>query len=254
MTALDGISAVIITKNEERNIGRCLDSLNEIADEIIVVDSFSTDKTVSICESKGVRVVQKKWMGYAETKNFGITLAIHPFILSVDADEALSDELRGNIIKLKMEGFRLDAYRLNRLTNYCGKWIYHCGWYPDQKLRLWKKECGQWQGLIHEEVYLKSDCVLGFVEGNLLHFSYYSINEHIQQMMAFTDLMALDLYNKGKKVSLLKLVCSPGVKFLKSYILNGGFRDGFYGFVICSLSSCATFLKYAKAYQLFYKN
>ncbi len=250
MLSSTNISAVIITKNEERNIVRCLESLRGVADEIIVVDSFSSDKTIPICESKGVRIFQKPWMGYSETKNYGITLALYPFILSIDADEALSDELRKNIISLKKEGFALDAYKMSRLTNYCGKWIYHCGWYPDRKLRLFKKEAGRWEGLIHEEVHLISDSTVGRVEGDILHYSYYSINEHIQQMIGFTDLMADEINKRGKTVSLSKMFFSPGIKFLKSYIINGGFRDGFYGLVICTLSSMATFLKYAKAHRL----
>jgi glycosyltransferase involved in cell wall biosynthesis len=251
MPSANSISAVIITKDEERNIGRCLNSLTEVADEIIVVDSFSTDKTSLICQNHNVHFVQKEWTGYAETKNYGISLATHPFLLSVDADEALSEELRLEIINLKKNGLTSDAYRINRLTNYCGKWIYHCGWYPDYTIRLWRKECGLWKGLIHEEVELAPDLSINRLKGNLLHYSYYSVNEHIQQMVRFTDLMADDLYKKRKKVLLLKMIFSPMVKFLKSYFIRGGFRDGFSGLVICILSSMATFLKYAKAHQKF---
>jgi glycosyltransferase involved in cell wall biosynthesis len=245
------ISAIIITKNEERNILRCLESLTGVADEILVIDSFSSDNTVAICESNGGRIIQKKWMGYSETKNYGITEASYDYVLSIDADEALSDTLRDHIIKLKAEGFALDAYYINRLTNYCGKWIYHCGWYPDRKLRLWRKEAGRWEGLIHEEVHMISDCTSGRLKGDLLHYSYYSINEHLLQMNHFTDLMAQSLIKQGKKVTLGKMIFSPGIKFFKSYFFNRGYKDGYYGLVICVISSFATFLKYSKARLIF---
>jgi glycosyltransferase involved in cell wall biosynthesis len=253
MPSHDCISAIIITRNEEHNIARCLDSLPGVADEIIVIDSFSTDNTPVICKSYDIKFIQKQWMGYAETKNFGISLAAYQYILSIDADEELSDRLREEVRNLKDGNFTSDAYRIKRLTNYCGKWIYHCGWYPDYKIRLWKKDRGQWKGIIHEEVDLANGSSITSLHGDLLHYSYYSINEHIQQMIGFTDLMAEDLFQKGKKVSILKIIFSPIVKFFKSYFIRGGFREGFYGLVICSLSSMATFLKYSKLYQFMKK-
>jgi glycosyltransferase involved in cell wall biosynthesis len=249
MPDINRITAVIITKNEERNIGRCLDSLIGVADEIVVIDSFSDDVTAEICKNYQLRFIQKEWLGYAETKNFGISLANNPFILSLDADEALSEELRNEILILKDNEISSDGFYLNRLTNYCGKWIYHCGWYPDFKIRLWRKEAGLWEGIIHEEVKLLPAARTGKLKGNILHYSYYSVNEHIEQMIRFTDLMAEDLFQKGKKVTIFRVVLSPLVKFLKSYLLRGGFRDGFYGLVICCLSGMASFLKYAKVYQ-----
>jgi glycosyltransferase involved in cell wall biosynthesis len=251
MPGANSISAVIIAKNEERNIGRCIDSLSGVADEIIVIDSYSEDNTPAICQSHNIRLIQHQWMGYAETKNFGISHASFSYILSLDADEALSDELREEIRTFKREGFSADAFILNRLTNYCGKWIRHCGWYPDYKIRLWRKEMGKWKGLIHEEVELLPDSSVKSIKGNLLHFSYYSINEHIEQMIRFTDLMAEEIFHKGKRISIFKVIFSPLVKFVKSYIMRGGFRDGFYGLVISILSAMASFLKYAKSYQKF---
>ena len=244
------ISCIIITKNEERNIGRCIESLNSVADEIIVIDSYSTDRTEEICAQFNIRFVKSEWKGYSETKNYGNSLASHEYILSLDADEALSEELRTEIKLLKNNNSIADAYFLNRLTNYCGKWIWHCGWYPDKKLRLWNRNKGKWQGRIHESVIMEEYSISGKLKGNIHHYSYYTINEHIAQMMHFTDLMAETLVNKRKKHFLFNLLVSPVIKFIVSFFIKAGFRDGYYGFIICVLSSVATFLKYAKAYQL----
>ena len=244
------ISCVIITKNEERNIERCLKSVAEVVDEIIVVDSFSTDRTKEICEKYKVQFVQTEWKGYAETKNYGNSLVKFEYILSIDADEMLSDQLQTEIRSLKKSGELADGYLINRLTNYCGKWIRHCGWYPDRKLRLWRKDKGIWNGLIHETVDMSNDSVIKRLNKDILHYSYYSFNEHLVQMIRFTDLMAQNNVKKGKKVTLVKLLVSPTVKFIVAYFLRGGFLDGYYGFIICVLSSMATFLKYAKTYQL----
>ncbi len=249
------ISCVIITNNEERNIGRCIKSIEGLVDEIIVIDSFSTDKTEEICKEYNVKFVQMPWKGYSFAKNYGNSLAVNPYILSVDADEALSEGLKNEILNLKTHSHLIkDAYYFNRLTNYCGTWIKHCGWYPDTKLRMWKKEKGEWEGLIHEKVVLTEGSSSARFKNDLLHFSYYTINEHIQQMNYFTDLMALDNYNKGIRPNFFKIVFSPVVKFIKSYFILAGFLDGNYGLTICILSGCATFLKYAKTIELYRKS
>ncbi len=246
----NSISVVIITRNEEKNIVRCLDSLIGVADEIIIVDSYSEDNTPKICSERKVRFVQTEWLGYSETKNYANSLAGNAYILSLDADEALSIELQAELVEIKNSGFDVEAYRIKRLTNYCGHWIYHSGWYPDWKLRLWKKEKGQWKGDIHEKVELSEQTSIGKLKSDILHYSYYSINEHIQQMISFTDLMAKDYYQKNMQIGIGKLIFSPIVKFFRAYLFLGGFRDGFYGIVICTLSSMATFLKYGKTIQL----
>lgn len=243
-------SVVIITFNEERNIGRCLKSLEEVADEIVVVDSFSTDKTAEICQDFPVKFIQKEWMGYSSAKNFANSLANNDYILSIDADEALSDELKKSILELKKSDNLFDAYRFNRLANYCGSWIHHCSWYPDIKLRLWNRHKGQWEGEIHEEIKMKSSAKAGFIKGDLLHFSYYSIEQHIRQVNNFTDLAAKAAFEKGKKAGCLKILFSPFIKFTRDYFLKLGFLDGYAGFVICRISAHATFLKYAKLRQL----
>jgi len=243
------ISAVIITFNEERNIERCLKSLNQVADEIIVIDSFSEDNTAEICKRFPVKFILKEWMGYSAAKNFGNNIANNDYILSIDADEALSDELKKHIMELKKTDNLLDAYRFNRLTNYCGKWVHFGGWYPDTKLRLWNRNKGKWEGEIHEEIILKNSTKTGFVKGNLLHFSYYTIEQHLNQANKFTDIMSNDLFKKGKNASIFKLLLSPVFKFIRDYFLKLGFLDGYTGFTICRISANASFMKYYKLRQ-----
>ena len=244
------ISAVIITLNEEKNIGRCIDSLQGIADEILVVDSFSTDRTESICKEKKVRFVQNKWEGYVRQKNYANNLAVYKYILSLDADEALSDQLKESILEVK-KNWSFDSYGMNRLTNYCGKWIRHCGWYPDCKLRLFDREKGQWEGhLIHEGINMNQGASNKLLKGALLHYSYYSISQHMVQANHYSDLAAQALLDKNQKAGYFKLIFHPIARFLSTYFIKLGFLDGFYGFIICQLTAHATFLKYAKLRQL----
>lgn len=244
------ISAVIITFNEEINIERCLQSLVGVADEIVVVDSFSTDKTDEITQNLGAKVVRNKFDGHIEQKNFAIKQAKFPHVLSLDADEALSDELRNSILKIKAN-FNSDGYTFNRLTNYCGKWIKHCGWYPDVKLRLWDSRKGKWTGINpHDKFEMDDEAKITHLKGDLLHYSYYSIDGHIKQVNFFTDLLAKSMYKQGRRASWFNILLSPLVKFIKDYFIKTGFLDGYYGFVISIISAHATFLKYIKLKEL----
>lgn len=245
------ISAVIITLNEERNIERCLKSLLPVADEIVVVDSFSEDKTKEICLKHQVRFIEHAFEGHIQQKNFAMQQASNDLVLSLDADEQLSDELQANILKVKNQHKAAAAYAMNRLTNYCGKWIHHCGWYPDTKLRLWDRRKGKWGGTNpHDQVIMDKGAEVRHLKGDLLHFSFYTIAEHIQQINNFTSISAEAMKSKNKTVVLLKMIFSPGIRFLRDFILKGGFRDGFYGFVICKNAAYSRFLRYAKLYQL----
>jgi len=244
------ISAVIITLNEERNIGRCIDSLAGIADEIVVVDSGSTDRTEEICKAGEVRFFFHAWEGYLEQKNHANALASHPWILSLDADEALSAELRESILSIK-NNLDFDGYDMNRLTNYCGKWIRHCGWYPDKKTRLFNREKFEWGGeRIHEILYKKDKTAkIGLLTGDLHHYSYHSISEHIAQANHFTNLTASLAFDRGKKAGILKIIFSPVIKFIRDYFIKLGFLDGYYGYIVCRISAQATFMKYSKIRQ-----
>lgn len=252
------ISAVIITFNEEKNIARCLQSLQGVADDIVVVDSFSKDKTQEICASFGVRFVQHIFEGHIEQKNWAITQALYPHVLSLDADEALDETLKQEIVRAK-ENWLFDGYYMNRLTNYCGKWVHHCGWYPDTKLRLWDSRLGAWGGdNPHDKYELFADAAptggqdknTSKLKGDILHYSYYTREDHYKQVNYFTDILAKAQFKKGKTAPVLTLFFSPIVKFIKDYFFNLGFLDGKTGFVICRISAYATYLKYRKLRNL----
>jgi len=241
------LSVVIITYNEERNIARCLNSIKEIADEIVVVDSYSTDKTVEICNTYGAKVFHHKFEGHIQQKNYALEKASFFYVLSLDADEVLSDELRKSIAFVKSD-WRSDGYEMNRLTNYCGAWIKHGGWYPDRKIRLFDKRKGKWTGINPHDRYAlnESNASIGYLNGDILHYSYYSISDHIKQVNYFTEISARVLFEQKRKASLARLIVSPGFRFIRDYVLKCGFLDGYYGFVVCMISSHAVFLKYAK--------
>ncbi len=244
------ISAVIITYNEERNIERCLRSLEGIADEIVVVDSYSTDNTELLCKPFNVRYLQHPFLGYMQQKSWATEQAVFDYILSLDADEQLSDELRDSILEAK-NNWKADGYSFNRLTNYIGKWIRHCGWYPDAKLRLWDRRKGAWSGInLHESVKMQANASQAKLKGDLLHFSYYSIKQHLDQINKFTEIAAAEGHAKGKKTSLFIAAFKGIWKFKRDYFFKLGFLDGYYGFVICALSGYAVFIKYLKINEL----
>lgn len=244
------LSAVIIAYNEEKNIQRCIESLKEVADEIIVVDSFSKDSTIAICHQLGVKVVQHPFEGHIQQKNYAVGLAQHDYVLSLDADEALTEELTQSILAVK-GSFLHSAYTFNRKTNYCGKWIRYCGWYPDTKLRLWDKRLGKWGGTNpHDKVIMESNKKSLHLKGDLLHYSFYTINQHIRQINLFTDISAQAAYDKGKRSHLGKIIFKPIFKFFHGYFIKLGMLDGYYGLIICVNSAHAKFLKYTKLYEL----
>ena len=240
------ISAVIITFNEEKNIGRCIDSLHHVVDDIVVVDSFSTDRTEEICNEKRVRFVQHQFEGHIEQKNWAITQAKYPHVLSLDADEALDNELQKSILEVK-ENFDADGYAVKRLTNYCGSWIRHGNWYPDIKLRLWDSRKGKWGGLNpHDKYELDPESSTKLLKGHLLHYSFYTFEQHLKQIHKFTDISSEAAFKKGKKATVLNLMVNPAAKFIGGYFLKLGLLDGKAGFRIAWYSAYATYLKYSK--------
>jgi glycosyltransferase involved in cell wall biosynthesis len=247
---MDLLSAVIITFNEEKNISRCLQSLEGIADEIVVVDSGSTDRTKEICKEFGVRFMVHEWPGYTEQKNYANAQASYNFVLSLDADEAISGKLRENILKEKENGLS-PGYLLNRMTNYCGHWIRHGAWYPDPQLRLFDRRKGKWVGeRIHESFELNDGNAPVKLKGDIHHYSYYTIGEHVAQANRFTTITAEVAHSRGKRAGLLRILFSPVARFLRDYIFKGGFLDGYHGFLVAQISANATFLKYTKLKQL----
>lgn len=249
------LSVVIITYNEEQNIERCLNSLSGIADEIVVVDSFSSDNTPDICKKHNLRFIQHPFEGYVQQKNWALQQARYDYVLSLDADEELSDKLRESIIKIK-EKPQHDGYFFNRRTIYCGQHIKHGGWYPDRKMRLVKKQSGEWKGVnSHDKLEVVTEnAKIKFLKGTLLHYSFNSISEHLKQMDKFTEMQALDMFLNKYKCPWHKLIINPIWKFKKDYIFRMGFLDGFYGFVIAAISAFATFMKYSKLLHFIRKN
>ena len=244
------ISAVIITYNEEKNIARCLASLQKVADDIVVVDSFSTDATKNLVEAANARFVQHPFEGHIQQKNWAISQAKYPHVLSLDADEALDKDLEAAILKVK-ENWQADGYYLNRLTNYCGKWIKHGLWYPDRKLRLWDSRKGAWGGQNPHDTYiLEKNSKTGELPGHLLHYSFYSFNEHLAQIRRFTDISSRAAFEKGKRSSIFKIIFSPSLKFIRAYFFRLGFLDGKEGWMIARWSAYATYLKYTKLKRL----
>jgi glycosyltransferase involved in cell wall biosynthesis len=241
------VSVVIITLNEERNIKRCIDSVKAIADEIIVIDSFSTDRTKEISVAAGAKVIEQKWEGYGHAKNTGAEMAANNFILIMDADEALSAELQTHIAEAKKNGLN-GAYMFNRLSNYCGQWIHHCGWYPDRKTRIYSRQDAEWNNdAVHEKLIFKNKATLTFLKGDLEHYSFYTIDEHRAKSKKYAALGAKKLQNKSKLSLFLKMIFNPPVRFLRTYIFQLGFLDGYYGWKICSIVTQEVFMKYRLA-------
>jgi glycosyltransferase involved in cell wall biosynthesis len=249
------VSVVIITYNEEKNIGRCLESVKGIADEIIVVDSVSTDGTKAICESYGVTFIEQPFLGYIEQKNFALDRATYEYALSLDADECLTEELRKNILIEKQNGLPFDCYRMNRLSSFCGQWIKHGSWYPDRKIRLINRKKGKWGGVNpHDKIVMNEGATLKQLKGDMLHYTYDTIDQIMEQTNKFTTIQSKAMYERGKRSNVIKLIVNPLVAFISGYIIKRGFLDGYNGFIIARYSSHATLAKYAKLLHLQKKN
>ncbi|QSE96377.1 glycosyltransferase family 2 protein [Fulvivirga lutea] len=246
------ISGVVITFNEEMNIRRCLESLGKVADELVVVDSFSTDRTKEIAQEMGATFIENKFEGHIEQKNFAMASASYDWVLSLDADEELSEKLIESIQQLKNSGESGVAYKMNRLTSYCGQWIHHCGWYPDTKIRFWNRNEGKWGGENpHDSVKVNESIKVQHLKGDILHYSFHTISQHIQQIDKFTTIAAQESFKRGKKAYFLThLMIYPFWLFFKNYFLKLGILDGYYGFIVCINGAFYKFQKYAKLFVL----
>jgi glycosyltransferase involved in cell wall biosynthesis len=242
------ISTIIITHNEQRHIARCMESVRGLADEVLVVDSGSDDSTREMAALLGARVLERSWTGFSDQKNFAAQQAAWDWILSLDADEALSDPLRQELLILIRRGPTADAYAFPRKAFYLGRWICHSGWYPDPKIRLYRRDKGTWAGaFVHESVSVK-----GRVEqchGDLLHYTCDSITEHLERLHRYTSLAAEEMWQRGQTAAPINLVFSPLAVFLKSYFLKCGFLDGPQGLLIAGFAAYYNFLKYAKLWE-----
>ena len=247
------ISACIISFNEEKKIEGCLKSLEGVVDEIIVVDSLSTDKTIEIAKKYTAKIFDQKFLGHIEQKNLAITKASHDWVLSLDCDEQLTDELKESILKVKHELENADAYKVARRTFYVYRWLNHC-WYPDHKIRLFNKNTAHWAGTNpHDHIELSGNKVVT-LKGDLLHYSFDSISEHMQTLDSFTEIGANEIIRKNKKVNMLSPWTHGLWTFLKLYIFKRGFLDGYAGLVVAVLSGMHAFVKYNKVLFKHWKN
>lgn len=244
------LSVVIITFNEEQNIERCIKSVKEVADEIIVLDSFSTDQTTDIARSLGAIVYQEKFRGYIGQKNLAIQMASHNYVLSLDADEALDEKLVASILQVKKD-FSCQAYRMNRCTNYCGHFIRHGLWYPDPKIRLFNRSCARWGGMNpHDKIEVDDRFPVGKLAGDILHYSFSTQDDLIWQNNRLSSISANSMYAKGRRSSWFKMLIRPSWAFINGYFFRMGFLDGFDGFSIAIHTSHQVFMKYSKLYRL----
>jgi glycosyltransferase involved in cell wall biosynthesis len=249
---MNKLSVVIITYNEEENLPRCLASVKTIADEIVVVDSFSTDNTEAVARKNGAIFLQHKFEGHIQQKNFAKEQAANNWVLSLDADEALSDELCNEILQWKLQPINnFSGYFMNRLNFYCGRPIKTCGWYPDRKLRLWKKEEGKWTGVNpHDKFELYEGKNFSFMSGDILHNTHPTEESLKKQTEKFGCIGAEHLKGQSVVYLIAKLLFSTPFRFIKSYFFQLGFTDGIAGFNICKYQAYEVFLKYYRAIQL----
>ena len=246
---MEKISVVIITFNEEGKLIRCIESVKPVADEIIVLDSFSTDNTVKIARRAGATVYQQTFHGYKEQKNAALQFASNNYILSIDADEALSVELINSILTAK-EKFNCSAYTMNRCNFFSGRFIRHGLWYPDKKIRLFDKRMASWGGMNpHDKIILPGRATICHLEGDLFHYSFSNINEYNKRNDEISTIAARSLYNSGHR-SGIKVLINPVWRFIKSYFIKKGFLDGYPGFIIAKNTAAQAYMKYKKLNKL----
>lgn len=246
------ISVVIITRNEEKRLEPALKSVAEIASEIVIVDSFSTDDTLKIARKYSKKVFRREWTNFADQKNYANSKASLPWILSLDADERLSPALRKEILGLRAVEPEADAFSMPRQVFYLGKWIRHSGWYPDRKIRLFRKDKCHWEGeYVHER--LRVDGKTQKLAGAIHHFTYEDVRDHLDRINVFSGLGAQKLYAAKKKCRWFHLVFLPLFRFLKSFLWKAGFLDGYAGFVIAMLHGYAVFVRYVKLREIWKK-
>jgi glycosyltransferase involved in cell wall biosynthesis len=242
------LSVTVITKNEAADIGDALASVRW-ADEIIVVDSRSTDDTVAIARQYTERVVVRDWAGYIDQKNHAASLAAHDWILSMDADERVTPELAAEMQACLRDNPREVAFQIPRVTWHLGRWVRSTDWYPDYQLRLYDRRSAQWTGrYVHEAVTVRG--ATGRLRGELQHYAYRDIADHLETIDHYTTLAARQMHEDGRRAGLLQLAGHPPLAFLRNYLAHGGVRDGIPGFIISALNAYYVFLKFAKLWEL----
>lgn len=245
---MNKLSIAIITKNEEKNIVRCLESV-KWADEIVVVDSGSTDRTVEICRNAGCRVELSEWLGFAKTKQKAVDLCKNDWVLVLDADEVITPDLKDRI-QNELENPVHTGYRIKRNSFYLGREIKHCGWDRDYTLRLFDNNKGRFNNkAVHESVQILEGSI-GKIKEPMMHYTYPSVTSHIEKMNTYSELGAGEIAQKGYSSNPVSAVLRGLVKFIKMYILKLGLLDGTEGFVLCVNSAYGVYLKYLKLWKL----
>jgi len=249
------LSVVVITLNEAQNLPRMLDSVRGLADEVVVFDSGSTDETVTIAEAHGARVSSCAWEGWSSTKNSANQAAQGKWILSLDADEALTEEAREAIRRhtagpIRSENGDWRVGEINRLTNYCGQWVRHSGWHPDRKIRLWPTGSAQWEGAIHERPRFDGPIEVTRIAGKVEHHSYPSASDHLEQIERFGRVWAEDRFSRGLRAPMTLVLLKVVAQWLKSFVIRLGFLDGRTGWTIARRSAWATWRKHARLHLL----
>jgi len=243
------LSACVIACDEEDRLGDCLSSLRW-CDELLVIDSHSTDRTREVAAAAGARVIERDWPGHVAQKEFAIREARHDWVLCIDADERVSPELEKEIVALRDAGFADAAgYTLSRISNYLGRWIRHGTWYPDIKLRLFDRRRGRWTGRDpHDRVEVDGPVVR--LRGELRHFPYRNLEDHLTTIDRYTTIMARGLHAEGRRARLSDMVLRPPARFFVYYVLRGGWLDGWRGLLMASLAAHYVRIKYAKLWML----
>lgn len=248
MKERERLSATIITLNEEKNIRDCLESV-KWADEIIVVDSGSTDRTVEICREYTTRIFVNRWPGMNEQKRLAAEKASNKWVLNIDADERISDELREAIVEtLKNPAF--DGYRFPRKNYFLGRWMKHGGWYPDYVLRLFRKDMAYYKGIDpHDKVIIKNSKV-GTIQAPILHYTYVSLSQYFTKQNSYLTAAAMERLKNKKRVSLFLIPFRTIWKFIETYLFKRGFLDGSHGLIAAMGAAFSTYQKYAKLWEL----
>jgi len=243
------LSVVIITYNEEENVKSCLESVNW-SDEIIVVDSFSSDKTVEIAKGYTTKVFQNRWTNFSQQKNLALEKANNEWVLNIDADEKVTPELKEEILAIVNSQFpTFEGYYIPRKNHYLGRWIRHCGWYPDYQLRLFRRDRGKFSNrLVHESVAVEG--TKGYLKACLDHYSYRDLSDHLTHIDMFTTLAATQMFRDGKRARFFDLLFRPFTKFINMYLIKRGYLDGVYGFIVSVMGSFYLFTKYLKLWEL----
>lgn len=247
------LSVVVITCNEEKNIARCLHSVMPVADEIIVVDSFSTDHTKQICLQFGVKYFEHAFESFGKQKDFAVQQARYHHILSLDADEVLSEPLR-YAVSLVKDCWINDCYAFNRVTSFCGYWVRHGAWYPDRVTRLFDRRMAGWSGELHEKVLPRKRNAVGFLKGNLLHYSYSSVSHYLQKTELYTGMAAKMLYERNTHPNMYHFYLKTLYRFFYAFFIRKGFKDGYMGYLIARLDAQRLFIKYVKLKLMYHEN